>query len=120
MMRPALSLPVLLLTASIAACSTQRTAVPPEARACMSSERMPRMADENERLRALRSRAEAFDECMRAHGFTLNEEALEAELLRFEQIRNADSYGVDPRMAIDIREQELRLSPAYWQPSARR
>jgi hypothetical protein len=104
----------LFLTTLFCACSAQRASIPSEAQACAPAARLPRSRDETTRLAQLTARAQGFEQCMQASGYALDEEALGRELLRYEQIRNADLYGVDPRMAIDIREQELKLSPVYW------
>ena len=105
----------LLGVVALGACTGSRPQFPPEARACMPAKAAQRAADDNERLRQLTARADAFETCMQAQGYRLDEEGVEREVRRFEQIRNADQYGVDPRMAVDIRRQELRVSPAYWQ-----
>ncbi|HZR02535.1 MAG TPA: hypothetical protein VFA81_05105 [Burkholderiales bacterium] len=76
--------------------------------------------DDATRLAKLTERADMFSACMQAKGYVLDQAALDAELLRYEQTRNADRYGVDPQVAVNRREQELQLSPAYWRKGAAR
>jgi hypothetical protein len=98
----------------LSACAA-RPPASPEANACLS-EAPPakRSADHARRLTSLKTRAAFFAGCMEGHGYELDEGKLSDELLRFEQVRNADPLGGDPQNAVRVREQELRASPEYW------
>jgi outer membrane murein-binding lipoprotein Lpp len=74
--------------------------------------------DTRARLSTVTAQANAFSECMGQHGFTLNQDQLDDELRRFELKRNNNLWGTDPYWAIEIRRQELRRSPAFWQRNA--
>jgi hypothetical protein len=97
----------------IAACASKP--VSPDAQACLNeSPRAKRYYDLDRYLVSLKTHATFFASCMEARGYELNEAAVQDELFRYEQVKNADPKGGDPRMALLLREQELRASPEYW------
>lgn len=103
-----------LLIAAVSGCATTPSEPVLDTSACPTQSTRVWARNDLERFEELQRRADAYAECMAAHGFAPNQDAIDGEVLRFEQIRNADRYGVDPQMSVRIREQELRLSPKYW------
>ncbi len=71
-------------------------------------------SDYTARLNSLRARAAMFSGCMEQHGYALDDAKLQEEMTRFEQVRNADPLGGDPRPAAKLHEQELICDPAFW------
>jgi hypothetical protein len=65
----------------------------------------------------LRRQADAYSECMTAHGYVLDQEQLDAELDHVRQVENAKWLGGDPYYIIAQRRQQLRMSPALWRPA---
>lgn len=108
----------LLAILLLGACATQAPPVPAEAAACSPESTRTRSYDTFVRLEELRAKAERYAQCMASNGLMIDQDALDRELLHFEQIKNADLYGVDPQMQVRIREQELRLSPRYWRKAS--
>ena len=74
-------------------------------------------SDYTARLNSLRARAALFSGCMQQHGYALDDAKLQDEMTHFEQVRNADPLGGDPRPAAKLHEQELICDPAYWRRS---
>lgn len=108
----------LLIAAAVSGCAMTPSESLLDTSACPTQSTRVRARNDLERFEELQRRADSYAECMSAHGFTPNQDAIDDEVLRFEQIRNADRYGVDPQMSVRIREQELRLSPKYWRKSS--
>jgi hypothetical protein len=65
----------------------------------------------------LRRQADAYSNCMTAHGYVLNQEEIDERLDHIRQVQNADVMGGDPYYLIAKRRQELRMSPAMWRPA---
>lgn len=104
----------LLATAFLAACASTPTA-PPEAKTCLEqSPRAKRSSDYTRTLASFKTRAVYFSSCMESAGYELNEAAVEDELFRIEQVRNADRLAGDPQLELRVKEQELRATPQYW------
>lgn len=104
----------LLLAASVSGCATPQHDSIAHTSDCPTQSTRVQARNDLERFEELQRRADAFAECMETHGFAANQDAIDREVLRYEQIRNADPYGVDPQLSVRIREQQLRLSPTYW------
>jgi hypothetical protein len=66
----------------------------------------------------LRRQADAYSDCMTAHGYALNEEALDDQLKHFEMVQNGQWMGGDPGPLVAARRQKLRMSPGLWRPAA--
>jgi hypothetical protein len=104
-----------LAAALLAAGCASKPPASPDAAACLAEvPSAKRTSDYAQRLASLKTRAAFFAGCMEARGYELNEAALQDELFRQEQVRNADPLGGDPQLALRLREQELRASPEYW------
>lgn len=71
------------------------------------------------RSSVLRRRADAYSDCMQAHGYVLDQDELDRMLLHKEQVRNGDPMGGDPAPFLESYRQELRLTPALWRPAQR-
>jgi hypothetical protein len=65
----------------------------------------------------LRRQADAYSECMTAHGYVLDQEQLDDDLTHFEMVKNAEWLGGDPGPLIAQRRQKLRMSPELWRPA---
>jgi hypothetical protein len=103
------------LALGVAGCASRAGEAPsPEALACVQDSGEVRAREYAERLRQLQERARAFAACMGERGFVLDQAKLEAELLRLEQVGNAQWLGGDPQLELALREQELRASPEFW------
>lgn len=103
-----------LLIAIVSGCATTQSEPIADTSACPTPSTRVRARNDLERFQELQGRADAFAECMESHGFAADQDAIDRDVLHYEQIRNADPYGADPQMSVRIREQELRLSPKYW------
>ena len=75
--------------------------------------------DFDTRESVLRRRADAYSDCMQAHGYVLDEAELDRKLLYQEQVKNSDPMGGDPAPFLALYRQELRLNPALWRPGPR-
>ena len=65
----------------------------------------------------LRRQADAYSDCMTAHGYVLDQEQLDEQLDHVRQVENAKWLGGDPFYMIAKRRQQLRMSPALWRPA---
>lgn len=65
----------------------------------------------------LRRQADAYSECMEAHGYQLDQNQLDEDLKHFEMVKNANVMGGDPGPRIAVRRQKLRMSPTLWHPA---
>jgi hypothetical protein len=111
--RCAIGLAALLL----AACAGNRPPPNPDAQACLPPENPAmRSRDYYMRLGGYTQRADAFAACMTGRGYVLDENELEARMLHFEQVRNAEWLGGDPIWAMRIYREEQRINPELWQP----
>jgi hypothetical protein len=103
-----------LLAACLSGCATTPPASP-EGKACLEqAPRAKRSSDYTKTMASFTTRAVVFSGCMEAAGYELDEAAVSDELLRIEQVRNADQLGGDPQLELRVKEQELRASPRYW------
>lgn len=62
----------------------------------------------------LRHQADAYSDCMTAHGYVLDQEKLDEQLEHVRQIETAKWLGGDPVYIIAKRRQQLRMSPEFW------
>jgi len=65
----------------------------------------------------LRRQADAYAECMTAHGYVLDQVELDQQIEHVRQVENAKWLGGDPFFIIAKRRQQLRMSPALWRPA---
>lgn len=65
----------------------------------------------------LRRQADAYAECMSAHGYVLDQEQLDDQLIHFEMVKNAQWLGGDPGPLVAQQRQKLRMSPELWRPA---
>ncbi len=65
----------------------------------------------------LKRQADTYSDCMTAHGYVLDQEQVDEQLLHLEQVKNADVMAGDPSFIIAKRRQQLRMSPALWRPA---
>ena len=99
----------------LAACAGTRAPDNPDARACLPPENQAmRSRDYTMRLSGYTQRADAFAVCMTQRGYALDEEQLDARVLHFEQVVNANRYSGDPAWAKRIEREKLRVDPALW------
>jgi hypothetical protein len=68
-------------------------------------------------LDLLRRKADAYSECMTAHGYVFDQVALDEQLEHVRQVENAKWLGGDPFYIIAKRRQQLRMSPTLWRPA---
>ena len=107
----AIALAALLL----AACAGQHPPENPDARTCLPPENPAmRSTDYYMRLSGYTQRADAFAACMSEHGYVLDENELDARVLHFEQVSNAQWLGGDPAWAMRIYREEQRINPELW------
>jgi len=65
----------------------------------------------------LTRQADAYSDCMTAHGYVFDQAQLDERIDHIRQVHNADVMGGDPYYVIAKRRQELRMSPALWRPA---
>ena len=65
----------------------------------------------------LTRQADAYSDCMTAHGYVFDQAELDERIDHIRQVHNADVMGGDPYYLIAKRRQELRMSPALWRPA---
>jgi hypothetical protein len=68
-------------------------------------------------INLLRRQADAYSDCMTAHGYVLDQELLDQQLEHVRQVENAKWLGGDPVFIIAKRRQQLRMSPTLWRPA---
>lgn len=66
----------------------------------------------------LRRQADAYSDCMTAHGYRLDEERLTEQLTHLQQVQASNIMRGDPSQLIALRREQLRLSPSMWQPGS--
>ena len=104
----------LLALAGLAACAS-KPPPNPAATACLQEAPAAKSSgDFNQRLISLKTRAAFFGSCMEARGYALDEAALEADQVHYEQVKYAEWLWGDPLLAMRLREQELRADPKFW------
>ena len=67
----------------------------------------------------LQLRADAYSACMEQHGYVLDQEEFDRQMLHKEQVKNADPMGGDPAFILARYRQELRMDPSVWRGSSR-
>lgn len=111
---------VLLLVFGVAGCASRssghRTEDVPE---CRQAAKAVVETDLDNRLSVLQRRADAYSDCMEAHGYALDQEEFDRRLLHKEQVKNSDPLGGDPAFILAAYRQELRMEPALWQAHTR-
>jgi hypothetical protein len=65
----------------------------------------------------LRRQADAYSECMTAHGYVLDQEELDEQIKHFEMVQNSQWMGGDPGPLAAAQRQKLRMSPKLWRPA---
>jgi hypothetical protein len=70
-------------------------------------------------LNLLRRQADAYSDCMTAHGYVIDQAELDEQLEHVRQVENAKWMGGDPFYIIAKRRQQLRMSPVLWHPAPR-
>jgi len=65
----------------------------------------------------LRRQADAYSDCMTAHGYALDEERLTEQLTHIRDVQASDWMRGDPWELIAVRRQQLRLSASMWRPA---
>jgi len=109
----AFSLVTLLL---LAACAGNRPPPNPDAEVCLPPENAAMQSrDYYMRLGGYTQRADAFAKCMTERGYFLDERELDARVLHFEQVKNAEWLGGDPAYAMRIYREEQRVNPELWE-----
>jgi hypothetical protein len=99
----------------LAACASNRPPESPDARTCTPPENPAmRSNDYYMRLSGYTQRADAFAACMTEHGYVFDEDELDARVLHFEQVKNAEWLGGDPAWAMRIYREEQRMNPELW------
>jgi hypothetical protein len=61
--------------------------------------------------------ADAYSDCMTAHGYVLDQEQLDNDLNHFEMVQNSQWMGGDPGPLVAERRQKMRMSPEFWRPA---
>jgi hypothetical protein len=100
----------------LAACASKPAPDNPDALACRPPEN-PEMRSHNYymRLSGYTQRADAFAACMTKRGYVLDDDELDARMLHFEQVKNAQWLGGDPAWAMRVYRQEQRMNPELWE-----
>lgn len=65
-------------------------------------------------IQYLQRQADAYSDCMTAHGYVLDQDQLDEDLKHFEQVQNAQWMGGDPQPLVAQKRQKLRMSPEFW------
>jgi hypothetical protein len=65
----------------------------------------------------LRRQADAYSDCMTAHGYVLDQPELDDRLQHFEMVKNGEWLGGDPGPLVAQQRQKLRMSPELWRPA---
>ena len=100
----------------LAGCAGNRPPPNPDAQVCLPPENPEmRSRDYYMRLGGYTQRADAFAHCMTERGYWLNERELDARVLHFEQVKNAEWLGGDPAWAMRIYREEQRVNPELWE-----
>jgi hypothetical protein len=86
---------------------------------CRQSAKAVSATEFDSRSSVLRRRADAYSECMQAHGYVLDQDELDRMLLHKEQVSNSQPMGGDPAPFLESYRQELRMTPALWRPAKR-
>ncbi|HYL18384.1 MAG TPA: hypothetical protein VEV20_06870 [Burkholderiales bacterium] len=68
-------------------------------------------------IQYLERQADAYSDCMTAHGYTLDQDQLDEDLKHFEQVQNAQWMGGDPQPLVAQKRQKMRMSPEFWRPA---
>ena len=66
----------------------------------------------------LQRQADTYSECMTAHGYVLDDAAVESNLDHFEMVQNSNVMMGDPAPLLAKRRQKLRMNPEFWRPAA--
>jgi hypothetical protein len=99
----------------LAACAGNRPPPNPDAEVCMPPQNPEmRSRDYYMRLGGYTQRADAFAKCMAERGYVLDEQELDARVLHFEQVKNAQWLGGDPAYAMRIYREEQRVNAELW------
>jgi len=69
-------------------------------------------------IKHLERQADAYSECMEAHGYALDQERLDEDLKHFAMVKNSEWLGGDPQPLIAERRQKLRMSPEFWRSAS--
>jgi hypothetical protein len=69
-------------------------------------------------IQYLERQADAYSDCMTAHGYALNQDQLDEDLKHFEQVQNAQWMGGDPQPLVAQKRQKMRMSPEFWRLAA--
>ena len=69
-------------------------------------------------IQYLERQADAYSDCMTAHGYSLDQEQLDEDLKHFEQVQNAQWMGGDPQLLVAQKRQKMRMSPQFWRPAS--
>jgi hypothetical protein len=104
-----------MAAAALAGACASAPPASPEASACLKdAPKARRTSDYVQSMASYKTRAIFFAGCMEAKGWQPDEQKISEELLRIEQVRNADPRGGDPQLELRLKEQELRALPQYW------
>jgi hypothetical protein len=68
-------------------------------------------------IQYLERQADAYSDCMTAHGYALDQDQLDEDLKHFEQVQNAQWMGGDPQPLVAQKRQKMRMSPQFWRPA---
>jgi hypothetical protein len=91
----------------------------PDVPQCRQAANAVSATDFDTRESVLHRRADAYSDCMQAHGYVLDEAELDRKLLYQEQVINSEPLGGDPAPFLALYRQELRLNPTLWRPGSR-
>lgn len=81
---------------------------------CRSAAESIRKSEFETSVHYLTRQADAYSDCMTAHGYVFDQAQLDERLDHIRQVHNADVMGGDPFYLIAQRRQELRMSPTMW------
>lgn len=105
----------ILLGLALAACAShkkpQGVADVPE---CRSAANAALPSEFESKLDNLRRQADAYSDCMSAHGYALDQDRLDDEVLHLSQVQWSDRMRGDPYDIVETHRQQLRLSPSMW------
>ena len=104
----------ILLGLALGGCASHKPQGVADVPECRSAANAVLSSELEPKLDTLRRQADAYSECMTAHGYALDQDRLDDELLHVTQVQWSDRMRGDPYDIVEAHRQQLRLSPSMW------
>ena len=108
----------ILTTVMLAGCASKPVGGVPEVPECRQAVNATVITEYDQVNDGMQRQVDAYMTCMQSHGYELDQDKLYKELLREEQVQNADPLGGDPYLYLAKRRLELRMSARMYRPAA--